>query len=197
MAWQFVAPTDAAEMLVFADPDDSPSGAVPVAPADFAHHRRSAGWPAVVAPDLGAVSAGVRARNAAAALQLLAEQVAVGGWMLFGIANPWYPGQRSGDHALSLAQLRRAVQRAGLHIDALYVALPDHRFPAVLAAARPARALDQVLYRLPTTYVGGDSRWPRLRRRVRMLMAATAGAAPHPLRLRLVPGYIAVARRPR
>lgn len=197
MAWQFVAPTDTPEMLVVAEPDESPRAAVTVCNADLARSLRPMGWPAVVAPDLGAAMTCVGRSDVAATLELLAGQVAAGGWLLFGVANAWYPGRAAGAGALSLGQLRRSVHRTGLQIDALYVALPDHRCPAVLAAAQPAGALDQVLYRLPITYVGGDARWPRMRRRARMLMASTAGAAPHALRLRLVPGYLVVARRPR
>ena len=63
MAWQFVAPTGAPEMLVVAEPNDSGNGAVTVANADLARYLRAVGWPAVAAPDLGAAVAGTRRRE--------------------------------------------------------------------------------------------------------------------------------------
>ena len=196
MAWQFVAPANAPELLALAGPTDCPRGAVAVRPGDLAAYLRAAGWPAVAAPDLGRVSAADGNARLAATTELLGRQVAPGGWLLVGVANAWYPGNRASSGTLSLAGLRGAIQRAGLRIDALYLAFPDHRHPAVLANAATAAALDQVLYRLPTTYVDGGGRWPRTRRRVRMLMALAAGAAPHRLRVRFAPGYFVLARRP-
>jgi hypothetical protein len=195
--WQFVAPADAAELLVLADADDSPAGATAITGDELPWHLRPEGWAAVAAPDLGAVTANSSRHETLALLDLLAEQVAPRGWLLVGVANTRYPGGRTGGGALSLGQLRRAVHRAGLHLETLYLALPDHRHPAALAAARPAAALDQLLLRLPTTYVGSASRWARTRRGLRTMMAWAAGAAPHPLRVWLAPGYILIARRPR
>jgi hypothetical protein len=194
MTWQFVAPNDGAQLFAFAAPDDCPEDAITIAPAELRRHVGQAAWPAVAAPDLAAVVAEAGAGDAAATLELLGRQVAPGGWLLFGVANAWYPARRAG--ALSLARLRRAVGRAGLHVESVYLAMPDHHHPAVLTAARPAGALDQVLYRLPTTYVGNTGRGTGARRRARMLMVACAGAAPHALRVRFAPGYLVVARRP-
>ena len=194
--WQFVAPSDAAELLAFADPDDCPREATAVSGGDLTRHLRSAGWPAVAVPDLDAATAQLGRGGAASTLQFLGDQVARGGWLLFGLSNAWYPHRRGPGGALSLARVRRSLRRTGLEIDSLFIALPDHRRPAVLAAAWPSRALDEVGYRLPVTYVSDDSRWPSMQRLVRLLMVAAAAAAPHPLRLRLAPAYLVVARRP-
>ena len=193
--WQFVAPGHPGRLLAVVDPRDGSRDVVPVAPDDLSLHRREAGWPAVAAPDLGTASAQAGV-DAATMLELLAGHVSAGGWLLFGVANAWYPTRGGARGRLSLAGVRRAVHRAGLEVEALYVALPDHRRPAVLAAARPARALDEVLDRLPTDYVEPGAHWRGTRRRVRSLLAHGASAAPHRARLRLVPAYIVVARRP-
>ncbi|HEY3535326.1 MAG TPA: hypothetical protein VGK60_07140 [Pedococcus sp.] len=193
--WQFVAPGHPGQLLAVVDPLDCPDDAVPVAATDLSLHRRPAGWPAVAAPDLGAASA-LAGVGAATMLELLAGQVAGGGWLLFGVANTWYPTRGGARGRLSLAAIRREVHRAGLEVEALYVALPDHRRPAVLAAAGPARALDEVLHRLPTDYVEPGAHWRSARRRVRSLLAHAASTAPHAARLRLVPAYVVVARRP-
>lgn len=193
--WQFVIPGDGGELLALAPPQDCPAGAVPVVPGTLAGHARPAGWSAVAAPDLATVLAEVGGADVRAALDVLAGLVAPGGWLLVGAGNRWYPGgPREG--RLGLAALRRRLQRAGLRIDAVYLAMPDHQRPAVLAAAHPARALDEVLYRLPTTYVDGSTRWPRARRRARSVLVSAAGAAPHSARLRFAPGFVVVARRP-
>jgi hypothetical protein len=192
-AWQFVAPSGAAELLALADPDDCPEGAVAIAGGELVRHLRPRGWAAVAAPDLTATAEVAGCVDAAALLELLAHQVAPGGWLLCGVANAWYPGRRRAG-ALTLSRVRRCVHRAGLSIDAVYVALPDHHHPAVLAAAHPPGALDQALYRLPTTYVRSGARRSRIRRHVRVLMAAAAGVAPHALRLRFAPGYLVLAR---
>ncbi len=193
--WQFVAPGQPTEFLVVADPADCPEGALAVAPGDLSRHCRPTGWPAVAAPDLGTASAQAGS-GAAALLELLAHQVAAGGWLLVGVSNSWYPARGGGSGRLSLARIHHVVRRGGLHVDALYVALPDHRRPAVLAASQPARALDEVLDRLPTSYVEANVRWPRARRRARSLLARAASSAPHAVRLRFAPAYVVVARRP-
>jgi hypothetical protein len=195
MAWQFVAPPGTPEMLAFAEPSDCPAGAVAIDAGDLAAHVRAAGWPAVAAPDLGRTAAEIGDGDAAATTELLAGQVAAGGWLLIGAANAWYPGNRLTPSTLSLARLRRALHRAGLQLDALYLAFPDHRHPAVLAAADSAAALNQMLYRLPTGYVGTGGRWHRTRRRIRTAMAVAAAATPHRLRVRFAPGYLVLARR--
>lgn len=194
-AWQFVAPTDAAELLALAEPSDCPEGAVIVPAGELAAHLREMGWSAIAAPDLGRAAAEARSGHAAATTELLGGQVAPGGWLLVGAANTWYPGNRALDGTITLARLRRALHCAGLRIEALYLAFPDHRHPAVLAAAGSAAALDQMLYRLPTTYVGSGGRWHRTRRWVRMVMVLAAGAAPHRLRVQFAPGYFVLARR--
>jgi len=196
MAWQFVAPSGVAAPLALANPDDCPKGAVVVPAGELAAHLRSAGWPAVVAPDLGRAAAEFADSHGSATTELLGRQVAPGGWLLVGAANAWYPGNHAADACLTLARLRRALRRAGLRMDAVYLAFPDHRHPAVLAAAGSAAALDQVLFRLPTSYVAHGGRWHRTRRRVRTLMALAAGSAPHRLRVQFAPGYLVVARRP-
>jgi hypothetical protein len=196
MAWQFVAPLDAPELLALAEPDDCPEGATVVRTGDFAAHLRAAGWPAVAAPDLGRAAHDAGVNHAVATTELLGGLVSPGGWLLVGAANAWYPGKHVRGGTVTLTGLRRAVRRAGLRIDGLYLTFPDHRHPAVLAAAASAAALDQVLYRLPTTYVDSGGRWPRTRRRVRVLTALAAGCAPHRLRVRFAPGYLVIARRP-
>jgi hypothetical protein len=59
---------------------------------------------------------------------------------------------------------------------------------------RPSE-LDHVLRRMLLTYVPSGTPLPGLSRRVLSALRTSAAAAPHPLRLRLLPGYLVVARR--
>jgi hypothetical protein len=194
--WQFVVPTDATGLLVLADPADAPHGAITAAVGGVAGHLRSSGWHAIAAPDLGGWCIDGGAAGVAGLLATLAGQVIQGGWLAFGISNAWYPGSLRSVDALSLSQVRRSLRGSGLRIEAIYLTLPDHRRPAVLAAAHPRTALNLVLERMPTTYVPEGGSWPRLHRKVRRMLGASAGIAPHWLRIRLVPGFFIVARRP-
>jgi hypothetical protein len=194
--WQFVVPPDASELLLLADPADAPREAITVAVGGLADHLRSSGWPAIVAPDLGRWRIDGGAAGVAGLLATLAGQVKPGGWLAFGISNAWYPGSLRSVDALGLSRISRILHGAGLRIDELYLALPDHRHPAVLAAADPRTALNLVLDRRPTTYVPEGGRWPRLHRKMRRVLGAVAGIAPHWFRIRLVPGFVIVARRP-
>jgi hypothetical protein len=194
--WQFVVPADATEPLVLADPANAPRNAITVAVGGVADHLRSSGWHAIVAPDLGRWHIDGGGAGVAGLLTTLAGQVAPGGWLAFGTSNAWYPGSLRSVDALGLSRIHRILAAAGLRMDDVYLALPDHRRPAVLAAAHPRTALELVLERLPATYVPAGGRWPRLHRRVRRVLVAAVGIAPHWLRIRLVPGFVIVARRP-
>ncbi len=196
MNWQFVLPAAPDGMLALAEPHTCPPAARRVPRGELIGHRRASGWPAIAVPDVGARIGGGDAACAAGLIGILAAQVAPGGWLGFGVANSWYPGSPRGRRSLGLGALRRVLRDNGLSIEALYVALPDHRHPAVLAAASPRAALDEVLRRLPTTYVPAGSRWSRVHRAMRTVLAGAAAMAPHVLRMRLAPAYVVVARRP-
>jgi hypothetical protein len=156
---------------------------------------------ALVAPDLGGWSDRTSPRPGPALaagqlLEALCGRVAPGGWLCVGFANRWYLARPLARGSLSLGAARRVLARTGLTAAVTYVALPDHRHPALLVPADRAAELDHVLHRMLLTYVPNGAPLPRLSRRVLAALRAAAVRAPHRLRVRLLPGYLLVARRP-
>ena len=98
--------------------------------------------------------------------------------------------------SLGLGTVHRVLDGNGLAVTATYVALPDHRHPALLVPGERAAELDHVLGRMLVTYVPADQRFPGLTRRALSALRAAALRTPHRLRRRLLPGYVVVARRP-
>lgn len=151
---------------------------------------------AVFASDLAAwvrPGAGTSPRDA---LTALCARTAAGGWLAVGFANRWYPVRPKSARALGLGSVRQAMARAGLTPVGTYLAFPDHLRPALLVPAQRAAELDHVLARMPVTFVPGTWPLPRLARRTLSVLRAVALHTPHPIRARLAPGYLVVARRP-
>ena len=84
----------------------------------------TAGMPALVVPDLGACVHEWLPRGAASALAALCGQVADGGRICVGFANPRYPLSPGRAGALSLARAGRVLADAGMNLERTFVALP-------------------------------------------------------------------------
>jgi hypothetical protein len=145
---------------------------------------------AVVVPDLGGWPDRGRAVLAA-----VCSHVRMDGWVCVGFANRWYPAAPLASGAMGLHDVHRTVDRCGLTVTATYIALPDHRHPAVFVPAEHRAELDHVLRRMLVTYVPGDSSFPRLTRRAMSVLRTAALHSPHGLRRDLLPGYLVLARR--
>jgi hypothetical protein len=188
--WRYVVPSQPAQPLVL----DAGGAGIDSALSGQA-------WEAVVVTDLGAWVNRPGAKptpmpTVKHLLEDLCAQVAPGGWMCVGFANPWYPAGPLARGSLALRTARRVLSKAGMTLEATYVGLPDHRHPALLVpAARPAE-LDHVLRRMLPTYVPRGVPLPRLSRRVMAILRAAAARTPQRLRLALLPGYLLLARRP-
>jgi hypothetical protein len=184
--WSFAVPSEPAAPLVLVPggrwPDEALAG--PPLPAVVAPDL--AGWDRVTGP----------APRPAQLLAALCARTAPGGWLCVGFANRWYAGGPLAGGSLGLDQVRRAMARHGLTDTATYIALPDHRHPALLVPARRPAELDHVLRRMLMTYVPASAPFPRLARRTLSALRAVAVRTPHPVRLRLLPGYFVVGRRP-
>ena len=131
-----------------------------------------------------------------AALAALSTHIAPDGWLCVGFANRWYAAHPFAAGSLGLRAVRREIRRHGLTVESEYLALPDHRHPALLVPSRRSAELDHVLSRMPVTFVPGTWPFPRLARRTLSVLRAIAVRTPHPARVQLVPGYLVVARRP-
>lgn len=188
--WRYVLPSQTARAVV-------------VEPGGTSMDRALSGpaLAAVVVPDLGAWvhrrGAGPGRRPTARhLLEDLCGQVAPGGWMCVGFANPWYPARPLGRGSLALPTARGVLSRTGMTLESTYVGLPDHRHPALLVpAGRPAE-LDHVLRRMLPTYLPPGVPLPRLSRRVMAVLRGAAARTPQRWRVALLPGYLLLARRP-
>ena len=188
--WRYVVPSKPAVALLVAP------GAAGVETV-----RSGPAQDALVAPDLGAWSDRSShgpgpALAAGQMLEALCGQVAPGGWLCVGFANRWYPAGPLVRGSLGLGAARRVLARTGLTGAVTYVALPDHRHPALLVPADRAAELDHVLHRMLLTYVPSGAPMPRLTRRLLAALRGAAARTPHRLRVRLLPGYLIVAWRP-
>ncbi len=183
--WRFVVPSGPAPVVVGAAgvPTDEVLGGPALA--------------AVVAPDLGRPDEGSGiGPSPADLLAALCARTAPGGWICVGFANRWYARAPFARRSLGLDRVHREMVRNGLTVATTYVALPDHRHPALLVPAQRSAELDHVLRRMLVTYVPPSAPFPRLARRVLSVLRAVAVRTPHPVRLRFLPGYFVVARRP-
>ncbi len=188
--WRFAVPAEPAEPVVLGPDGVAPDEALAGPPLD-----------AVVAPDLAAWdrapgTGSGPARRPRVLLAALCTRTAPGGWLCVGFANRWYAGRPLAGGSLGLDQVRRDMARHGLTVAGTYVALPDHRHPALLVPAQRPAELDHVLRRMLVTYVPGSVPFPRLTRQTLSTLRTVAVRTPHPVRLRLLPGYFVVARRP-
>lgn len=147
----------------------------------------------IVVPDAGGWAPLVPATDLLGRVSAL---VPAGGWLLTGFANPWFPGARLAHSRLGLAAAVRRMRSRGLVSTACYAALPDHQHPSVLVPVSRRAELDDLLHRVPVTFVDHDTRAPRVARRVRQLARAGATISPHRLRVVVMPGYFVLARRP-
>jgi hypothetical protein len=177
--WKFLLPATSAPELVLEDGDLPLPGV------------RCSGT--VVAPDLGCWAPRV---PAGPALGRLCDLVPAGGWLLVGFGRPTPWTHRAGHTGLSLRRAIRTARTHGLVVVECYGALPDQRRAAVLVPVRHRGELDDLLRRVPVTYVSRAAGLPRARRRLRQLARVCAMAGPHRPRVALLPGYFVLARRP-
>ncbi len=184
--WRFVVPA-APPAPVVVGAGGMPAGEVLGGPA----------LPAVVAPDLAGPDDGTgTVHSPVELLAALCARTAPGGWICVGFANRWYARAPFARRSLGLDRVRREMVRNGLVVVATYVALPDHRHPALLVPAQRPAELDHVLRRMLVTYVPPSAPFPRLARRVLSILRAVAVRTPNAVRLRVLPGYFVVAGRP-
>ncbi len=181
--WRFVLPSEPADPVV-----------LDLAAAELygrlADALTGAPWPAIVVPDLAAWTAGKSPRTA---LHELAEGIAPGGWLCVGFRNRWLPGTAQG--AMGVRAATSALRNAGLHLESVYLPLPDHRQPAFLVDAQTRSQLDYVFRHTFLSYLPGGSVWARLGRRLLVVARIVAIRVPHPVRVRLAPAYFVIARR--
>lgn len=181
--WRFVLPSTPPDPLVL----DQLSGI----PDPVTAHRTC---PAIVAPDLAAWAPRT---SSAELLGQLGELVAPGGWLLVGFANPWFPGhQRVSGGALGLGAAVRGLREHRLRPTICFAALPDHRHPVALVPIDRRDELDDLLLRVPATYVSNGTRAPRTNRRTRQVARRCAVLAPHRLRVAALPGFFLLAECP-
>jgi hypothetical protein len=135
-------------------------------------------------------------RGAAGALAALCGQVAAGGRICVGFANPRYPLSPGRAGALSLARAGRVLADAGMNLERTFVALPDHQCPALLVESSRGAELDYLLRSLFVTYLPSDGLLPGLRRRGLSLLGRVVRSVPHRLRIGFLPAYFVIARRP-
>jgi hypothetical protein len=188
--WRYVVPCSPAPLVV--GPDGVP----------LAQVLAGVALDGVVVPDLAARDpahgTGPRpAGGSRAVLAALCAQTAPGGWLCVAFGNRWNAARPCRPGSLGLGAARRVIRRCGLSVVDTYVALPDHRHPAMLVPGERAAELDHVLRCMLVTYVPGDAPFPRLARHALGAMRSVAMRTPHPVRLRVLPGYLVLARRPR
>lgn len=181
--WRFILPAEPADPMVL----DLAAANIHGRLADA---LTGAPWPALAVPDLTAWTAGRPPRTV---LRELAGAVAPGGWLCVGFCNRWLPGTVRG--AIGVRAATSALHDAGLHLESVYLPLPDHRQPAFLIDARTRSQLDYVFRHTFLSYLPGGSVSARLGRRLLVVVRILAVKAPHPVRVRLAPAYFVIARR--
>ena len=134
--WRYVVPGE-------------PTGPVVVGADSMSLSAVLAGPPvgALAVPDLGmwAAQSGAGRHRCLRARRVLADlcsQVAPGGWVCVGFANRWYPAAAFARGSLGLGTVHRVLDGNGLAVTATYVALPDHRHPALLVPGERGAELD-------------------------------------------------------
>lgn len=177
--WQFLLPATSRPTLVLED-GDLPAGS-------------TATDPGIVAPDLGHWAPQIPAEQV---LLRLCDLVPAGGWLLVGFSNPWHHPLGARHSGLGLTRAVRRMHARGLVVRDCYAALPDNRRAAVLVPVRRRGELDDLLRRVPVTYVDHDARAPRAQRRLRQLALPCVVAGPHRVRVALLPSYFVLAWRP-
>ena len=196
--WRFLLPVEPTSGLLL------PAGDEPLAGTDVPGDRSAAavraactGSPrdAVLAPDLSGWAADC-VLPAARLLASLADATAEGGYLYVGFANALYPARPAPRSGLSLARCRRILHRRGMRVAAAYVALPDHRLPALMIPADG----DELLYVLENqifAFSDSRSRWTGSLRQLAVRgMRSLALAGPAALRVDLAPAFGVLAVRP-
>ncbi len=180
--WRFVLPAEPADPIVLDQAAATMHGRL-------ADALIGAPWPALAVPDLTAWTAGASPRMV---LRELAGAVAPGGWLCVGFPNR-LPGAAQG--AIGVRAATATLRAAGLHLEELYLPLPDHRRPAVLVDARHRGQLDYVFRHAFLSYLPGPSKSAWLGRRLLVVARTLAVRIPHSVRVRLAPAYYVIARR--
>jgi hypothetical protein len=194
--WRFVVPDEPGRLLLLPADGEDPAGAVTPNDTNGLDSVIGMGpYDGVAVPDVGRWGSMSGAGGSANLLRQLAAQVADGGWLYVGFANPLYPLRR-GHGSLSLTKALRVLDAAGLDRVDVFLALPDERCPAYLIPRNDRAALDFFLKRLFLPYPGAARGWRG--RATQQLMSALRRLAlvgPHRARTRFAPAFGIVAGR--